>query len=238
MCSPWRPAIPELGDRRAWRRPAAAPDRRRSTHARATTRAPVVRPDLGLVGLDQRVERGRVDVPAGDQRALERSDPDLHRRRDRLCVISPSNHKAGRCESPSTGYDPAHEWTTTSPSANSRDGSTVIVAAAGEIDLSTVGDLRDGRDLRLRELRPAPARPDRGRVHRQHRARRPARAAQHAAIPQRHARDRRRRRSRCARPWRSPASGSCSRTRYCTGAAPRSPPPSPASCSAASPPSR
>ena len=77
----------------------------------------------------------------------------------------------------------------------SRDGSTVIVAAAGEIDLSNVGDLRDAVTSACRGLRPPPARSERDRVHRQHRPRRPARAAQHAPITQRHARDRRRRRS-------------------------------------------
>ena len=36
----------------------------------------------------------------------------------------------------------ALEWTTTSRIRTTRDGSTAIVAAAGEIDLSNVGELR------------------------------------------------------------------------------------------------
>ena len=39
-----------------------------------------VRADLGLVGLDDRVERGRIDIALLDQDRLERAHPKLHLR--------------------------------------------------------------------------------------------------------------------------------------------------------------
>ena len=69
----------EIGDRR--RRVAAAASRHRpgSLQARATTRAPLRGPDLGLVGLDDRVDRRRIDQPLGDQDRLQRAHPRRHR---------------------------------------------------------------------------------------------------------------------------------------------------------------
>ena len=63
----------------------------------------------------------------------------------------------------------------------SREGTTATVAAEGEIDLSTVDELRSAVTGAADGVDDAPARPDRGRVHRQRRPRRPARAALDAA---------------------------------------------------------
>jgi hypothetical protein len=38
----------------------------------------VARADLHLVGLDDRIERGRVNEPLGDEDGLERADAELH----------------------------------------------------------------------------------------------------------------------------------------------------------------
>ena len=48
-----------------------------STQARATTRAPFRGTDLGLVGVDQLVQRGRIDEPLLGEERLEGLDPEL-----------------------------------------------------------------------------------------------------------------------------------------------------------------
>ena len=90
--------------------------------------------DLGLVGLDQRVQRGGVDVAALDQ---QRSSA-----RTRICSsAAPTQITVVVVSQPVTTIDrtlervrAAHEWTTTSPRESRRTATTVIVAAAGEID--------------------------------------------------------------------------------------------------------
>ena len=61
-----------------WRRAAASRGRPASAQARATTRAPLRGPILRLVGVDQHVQRGRVDVALLRQHRLQRAHAQVH----------------------------------------------------------------------------------------------------------------------------------------------------------------
>ena len=48
---------------------------------------PVVRADLGLIGLDDAVERGRIDIALFGQHGLQRADAQLHLRELRTVLV-------------------------------------------------------------------------------------------------------------------------------------------------------
>ena len=86
MCSPWPPVVAELGDRCGRVGQQALLEFRIDPGVRHDPRA-VARADLVLVGVDHRVERGRIDEPLLDEQRFERHDPQGRIRGQFLVVV-------------------------------------------------------------------------------------------------------------------------------------------------------